>query len=245
MTSPLHPWPTTVAAARALQEQLRPALDLTSHFAPWEGMLVAGVDVSYEKRAVHCHAAIAVLHWPGWEPVATATATIPAPFPYVPGYLSFREGPAVLRALRRLRRAPDLFLVDSHGTAHPRGFGSASHLGLWFGRATIGCAKSRLCGVFEEPGPARGDATPLFSDTPLPPVRGERPGNEGKEQIGWVLRSRAGVRPIFISPGHLISMDSALETARALLGRHRILEPIRQAHALSNRLRREGSGGRG
>ncbi|MBN1476660.1 endonuclease V [Candidatus Sumerlaeota bacterium] len=220
----LHPWPHTVPEAREIQTRFAASLDLSRDFALREGMLVAGVDVSYERRAVDCHAAIAVLRWPEWEMVECATATLPSPFPYVPGFLSFREGPVVLRALRRLRCTPDLFLVDSHGTAHPRRFGSASHLGLWFGRPTIGCAKSRLCGTHREPGMRAGSAVAL---------------RESEEQIGWVLRSRDRVKPIFISPGHLITMDSALATARQLLGRYRILEPIRAAHRVSNEVRRE------
>jgi deoxyribonuclease V len=244
---PFSRWPTTVAEGRVLQERLCGLLDLASEFHLREGMLIAGVDVSYEKRATDCHAVIAVLRWPGWETVTSAAATTSARFPYVPGYLAFREGPPVMRALRRLRVSPDLFLVDSHGTAHPRRFGSASLLGLCFGKPTIGCAKTRLCGVSEEPGPVRGDAAPLLAATPLPPLRpshppatplrGKGPGDGGMKQIGWVLRSRAGTKPIYISPGHMISMDASLATARRLLGRYRILEPIRAAHAMSNRLR--------
>jgi deoxyribonuclease V len=198
------------------------SLDLQSTFRLRNGMLVAGVDVSYERRAVDCHAAIAVLRWPGWELVESASATMASPFPYVPGYLSFREGPVVIRAWRTLRTAPDLVLVDSHGTAHPRGLGSASHLGLWFDRPTIGCAKSRLCGTHREPGRRAGSAVRLLLDG---------------EQIGWVLRSRDRVKPIFISPGHHISMEAALTTAKSLLGRSRVLEPIRAANRLSNERR--------
>jgi deoxyribonuclease V len=223
MTTTLHHWPGTVAEAREIQTRFAASLDLSRDFELRSGMLIAGVDVSYERRAVDCHAAITVLRWPGWEVVECATATMPSPFPYVPGFLSFREGPVVLRALRQLKCEPDLFLVDSHGTAHPRRFGSASHLGLWFERPTIGCAKSRLCGAHREPGGRAGSAVRLLDD---------------EEQIGWVLRSRDRVKPIFISPGHLISMDSALATAKRLLGRWRILEPIRAAHRLSNEVRK-------
>lgn len=223
LSDSLHPWPHTVAEAREIQTRFAASLDLSRDFEPHDGMLVAGIDVSYERKAVDCHAAIAVLQWPGWEMIECATATMPSPFPYVPGFLSFREGPVVLHALQQLKCEPDLFLVDSHGTAHPRRIGSASHLGLWFDRPTIGCAKSRLCGTHREPGERAESAVRLL---------------DGEEQIGWVLRSRDRVKPIFISPGHRISMSAALATAKRLLGRWRILEPIRAAHRLSNEVRR-------
>jgi deoxyribonuclease V len=218
----LHPWPRTVPAARKLQNRLAPTLDLTRDFTLKPNMLIAGVDVSYERRAIDCHAVIAVLRWPGWELVEAASATLPSPFPYVPGFLSFRESPVVLRALRKLKCIPDLFLVDSHGLAHPRRFGSASHLGLWFDRPTIGCAKSRLCGTHRAPGPRAGAAVQLKHDG---------------QHIGWVLRTRDRVKPLYISPGHKISMAASLRTARKLIGHHRILEPIRAAHRLSNESR--------
>nr|NIR58182.1 endonuclease V [Gammaproteobacteria bacterium] len=150
-------------------------------------------------------------------------ARMRATFPYVPGYLSFREVPPLLRAFERLGEAPDLLVVDGHGRAHPRRFGIACHLGVLLDLPTVGCAKSRLVGTYREPGPRRGSATRLL---------------DGGEVIGSVLRTRDGVKPVYVSVGHRITLE---EARRQLLRQSRgvrLPEPIRAAHAEVNRLRR-------
>lgn len=164
-----------------------------------------------------------------WDPEAnavieTATAVLLARFPYIPGYLTFREGPAVLAAFAGLSRRPTAVLFDGQGIAHPRRFGLAAHLGLWLGLPSVGVAKSHFCGEAEEPGPAPGDATPL---------------HDGDELLGAVLRTRLRCRPLYVSPGHLLSVPAALRLTLAACRGHRLPEPTRQAHLAVNRLRRE------
>jgi deoxyribonuclease V len=189
--------------------------------------LVAGADCAFSADAKVIWAGIAVVAVPGLEPVASAWAEGRVTFPYVPGYLSFREGPAFLEASRRLSIRPDLWLFDGQGIAHPRGFGLASHLGVLLDRPSVGCAKSRLVGEHREPGPRRGDWAPLFLD-------GRR--------VGAVLRTRDRVRPLYVSVGHRISLPAALRWALACC-RCRVPEPIRLAEQVVNRLKRERAHG--
>jgi deoxyribonuclease V len=153
-----------------------------------------------------------------------------ARFPYVPGLLSFREAPAVLDAFRRLQTRPDVVLCDGQGTAHPRRMGLACHLGLWLNVPTIGCAKSRLCGTYDEPGPARGDRSPLVDRC---------------EVVGAVVRTRARVNPVYVSPGHLCDLESAVEIVLASTPKYRLPLASRLAHDRVNELRRSGGGGGG
>jgi deoxyribonuclease V len=155
--------------------------------------------------------------------VDTRVAHAPCRFPYVPGLLSFRELPAVLRALRMLRTVPDVVLCDAQGRAHPRRLGLASHLGLWLPMPTVGCAKSRLCGEHEEPEAARGAHTPLLD-------RGEL--------VGVVLRTRVGVKPAYISVGNSIDLPSAVRVVLSATTRYRLPEPARLAHQLVTRERK-------
>jgi deoxyribonuclease V len=169
-----------------------------------------------------------VVRLPGLEQVAEAWGEAPVTFPYVPGYLSFREGPAFLRAARRLRVRPDLWLFDGQGIAHPRGFGLAAHLGVLLDRPSVGCAKSRLVGEHAEPGARRGEWAPLL--------------HQGR-RVGAVVRTRDGVRPLYVSVGHRISLGAAIRWVVAS-SLYRVPEPIRLAERLVNRLRREGAHGR-
>jgi deoxyribonuclease V len=137
--------------------------------------------------------------------------------------LSFREAPALLDVFARLKTRPDVILCDGQGIAHPRRLGIASHLGLWLGLPTVGCAKSRLCGTYDEPGPQRGDRSPLI-------YRGE--------VVGAVVRTRARIKPLFVSPGHLCDPDGAVQLVLELTGRYRLPEPARMAHKYVNDLRR-------
>ncbi len=183
---------------------------------------MAGADCAFSADGRTMWAAVVVVRLPGLEPVAQAWARGPVTFPYVPGYLSFREGPVFLRAVRRLRVRPDLWLFDGQGIAHPRGFGLAAHLGVLLDAPSAGCAKSRLVGEHREPGRGRGEWAPLM-------FRGK--------QIGAVLRTRDGVRPLYVSVGHLISLRAAVRWVLASC-RYRVPEPIRLAEQLVNRLKR-------
>jgi deoxyribonuclease V len=163
-----------------------------------------------------------VLRLPTLDVVDQAAVRTRAAFPYVPGLLSFRESPAGLSAWERLRTRPDCLLCDGHGYAHPRRFGFACHFGLLVGLPTIGCAKSVLVGEYREPGAKRGGVADLVHDG---------------EVVGAAARTRDGARPVFVSAGHRVSLRRAIETVLACSPMYRIPEPIRQAHALVNRLR--------
>jgi deoxyribonuclease V len=185
----------------------------------WDGRrvrTVAAADVHFPVRETS-RAAIVVVSFPGLEPVETVVMDTPTSFPYVPGLLSFREIPPILEAWKALRAVPDLVLCDSHGTAHPRGLGMASHLGITIGIPSIGCAKSHLFGMYEEPGTERGDRSPVT-------------GGSGRI-IGTVLRTRSGIRPVYVSPGHLINMRNSIRFVLACTPDYRIPVPLRLAHA--------------
>jgi deoxyribonuclease V len=213
----LHPWPRTVAEARAIQEALRSrvvARDRLGHVHH-----VGGVDASYDRASRRTRAAVAVLTFPGLEPAAQRVVRRRTRFPYVPGYLSFRETPALLAALSGLRRLPDLLLCDAHGFAHPRRFGLACHLGVLLDVPSIGVAKSRLVGSHAPVPAARGAWVPLL---------------DGDETIGAVLRTRAGVRPVYVSVGHRVTLATAIELVLRCAPRFRVPEPIRRADELAS-----------
>lgn len=214
-------WPRTVAAARELQERLRSRVRSTG--GPRRVRLVAGADLAYRPDGRWAWAAMVLVALPEGRLVESATAAGPPPFPYVPGYLSFREGPLILAAFKRLRARPDLCLFDGQGLAHPRRFGLACHLGVLLGLPSVGCAKSLLVGEYRDPGPERGDWSPLSLDG---------------DQVGAVLRTRASVKPIFVSPGHRIGVREAIRWVLAC-SRFRVPEPIRLAEHVVNRLRQE------
>lgn len=174
---------------------------------------VAGVDVSVKENV--SQAAVVVLTYPGLEVIETVQAQAPTPFPYIPGLLSFREGPVLETAFENLQHTPDVFIFDGMGIMHPRRLGIASHMGLWLDRPTIGCGKTRLVGKFEEPGPEKGERSPLY---------------HYGEQLGVVLRTRTNVKPVFISVGHRADLESAVELILRCTPKHRLPEPVRQAH---------------
>jgi deoxyribonuclease V len=210
----LHRWDVTPEEAAALQQKLRGQLQLLGDPGPVERL--AGVDVSFREDVAR--AAVVVLSFPALERVDQAWAQVPVTFPYIPGYLSFREGPAVLAAFERLTLWPDLVIFDGQGTAHPRRFGLACHLGLFLDLPSIGCAKSRLCGVAVDPGPGRGDWTPL---------------RDRDEVIGVALRSRPGTKPLYVSPGHRVDLPTAIHYVLACCARYRLPETTRWAHRLA------------
>lgn len=219
-------FPTTVAEAAAEQQRLRGLVVLRppAGFAP---RLVAGCDVSMGRDDVECVAGIVVLALPGLETVAEATAVAPVPMPYVPGFLSFRELPAVLGAWASLVAAhdvrPDVLLFDGQGYAHPRRFGIACHAGVLLGLPTIGCAKSILVGRHEALEPERGARAPLVH-------RGET--------VGAAVRLRARVQPMIVSPGHLMDVDTAVRVVESVAAGLREPETTRRAHRLVNAVRR-------
>ena len=180
---------------------------------------IAGVDVSV--RGDQVQTAIVVLHKPTLDVIDQAVWKGPVAFPYVPGLLSFREMPAILPALERLQVWPDVFVTDSHGRAHPRRFGLACHLGVLLDTPTFGVAKSRLTGVHEEPELHKGEHVPLLAKA------------GSNEVLGRVLRTRDRVRPVYVSTGHRITLDEAVDLTLATTTRYRLPETTRQAHLLS------------
>lgn len=211
-------WPETLEEARAHQNAYWDRVEVPEDSAPSLPVrLIAGVDVHVGKDDL-AWAALALVEFPGLELAGSALASLPVRFPYVPGYLSFRELPVVLRALSLLGAAPDLLMVDGQGIAHPRRLGIAAHLGVVTGVPSVGVAKSRLFGRHEEPAAAKGGRTPLLA-------RGRA--------IGAVLRSKDGVRPLFVSPGHRVGIGQTVELTLATLTRYRLPEPTRLADKLS------------
>jgi len=214
-------FPTDPAAARELQVELRRRVRLTPFSGPVSR--VAGVDAAFLGNRVV--AAAVLLRYPELTVEAQATTTRPVPLPYIPGLLSFREGPAVLAALDRLPAVPDLFLFDGQGIAHPRRLGIAAHLGVLLDRPAIGVAKSRLVGEADEAalGAEKGQWLPLTEDG---------------EVIGGLVRSRTRVRPLYVSPGHRCTVDDAVAWTLACCTRYRLPEPTRSADALAAREKR-------
>jgi deoxyribonuclease V len=218
----ISPWPETIADARPLQERLAKEIRLVP--LANEPATVAGVDAAFDGDRI---VAVATLF--DFRTLAqreTAHVIQRVTFPYIPGYLSFREAPAMLAAIGKLSQQPGLLIVDGQGIAHPRRMGIASFLGVVLGLPAIGSAKSRLIGDYDEPGPERGSMSPLLH-------HGER--------IGTVLRTRTGVRPLFISPGHLVTADEAVKIILRLAARYRLPEPQRAADAISRQIKRDNA----
>jgi len=180
---------------------------------------IAGADVGFEQGGEITRAAIAVLRFPSLELVEYQIARLPTTFPYIPGFLSFRELPALMQAWQQVQQRPDLVLVDGQGIAHPRRLGVASHFGLHIDVPTIGVAKNRLCGQYLPLGDALNDSRALY---------------EGDEQIGWVLRSKLRCKPLFISPGHRMGMDASLFWVGQCMRSYRLPEPTRWADAVAS-----------
>ena len=212
----LHSWDISPTEAVALQRDLAGQLRIDYGLAESAVQSIAGVDLSPpDAQTGLVRGAVVVVAWPSLDVIEVSTAEGVADFPYVPGLLSFREAPILLEALSGLRGTPDLVLVDGQGTAHPRRFGIACHLGLAVDVPIVGCAKSRLVGEHEQPGEEKGAWTPLTH-------RGD--------VIGAVVRTRTGVRPIYVSPGNNIDLESSVRWALACSPRYRIPVPTRLAH---------------
>jgi deoxyribonuclease V len=219
----LHEWRLDYRQAVEIQRQLAGRVIEGPPLARAE--TVAAADVSAGKREEWIIAAVVVMRLPGFEVLETREAGMRATWPYVPGCLSFREAPVVLEAFRQLRTVPDVVIIDGQGRAHPRRLGLASHIGLALEVPTIGCAKSRLIGeVRGELGPERGSRKALW---------------DGGERIGAVLRTRTGVKPVYVSVGHRIDLASAERWILAAAPRHRLPEPARAAHQRVTHLKKE------
>jgi deoxyribonuclease V len=213
----LHGWDLTPKEAIALQTALRGRVVRKDRIGAVRR--VAGVDVGFEQDGRVTRAAVAVLDFPDLALVEQVVVRAATAFPYVPGLLSFREAPAVLAAFEEIRVAPDLILYDGQGIAHPRRFGIASHVGLLLDCPSIGVAKSRLVGEHRMPATRRGAWTPL---------------RDAGELIGAVLRTRAGVKPLYVSIGHRVSLETAVRWTLACTTRYRLPETTRWAHRLAS-----------
>lgn len=213
----LHSWTLDPAEAVKVQADLRQRLVLA-----WDGRKVSsvgGVDIGLGEDVAR--AAIVVLRYPDLSPIEAVTAEVPLVFPYIPGLLAFREGPAFLAAWEKLNHLPDLLMFDGQGIAHPRGIGIAAQMGLWLERPTIGVAKSRLYGRHAEPGPHKGDVALLYDQ------------RHPDQVIGGVLRSKEKTNPLYISPGHLIDVPHAMDFVQNCVTGYRLPEPTRWAHKVA------------
>ena len=231
----LHRWDVTPEEARQIQEELRGRVDLRSRFSEQKSekrfhaiRSVAGADVAFDFRGKgtsqgRAFAGVIVYSFPELREIERAWAVRPLEFPYVPGLLSFRELPALLAAMAKLRAEPDVIFCDAQGYAHPRRFGLACHLGVLMDRATVGCAKSRLIGEHEQPGRAAGCWAAL---------------KDAGETVGAVVRTRADVKPLYVSAGHRVSLPRAIELVLAVCDGYRIPKPTREADHFVEQLKR-------
>jgi deoxyribonuclease V len=206
-----YPWDVTPSEAVTIQGRLRGLVETSDRLGSVSS--VAGIDVSV--RGDRARAAIVLLSFPDLGLLEVSLADGDVTFPYVPGLLAFREAPVILAAYARLRTKPDLLMVDGHGLAHPRRMGIASHLGVVLDRPSLGCAKSRLCGLAAEPAMEAGCWEPL---------------RDGDDVIGAVVRTRTGVRPVYVSIGHRVGLETAVRYVLACCQGRRLPEPTRRAH---------------
>lgn len=210
----------SIPEATRIQQQLRTEILIQERDFPVR--IIAGADISFNKFSTTVYAGIVLLRFPELHPIGYCLVKKEVHFPYVPGYLAFREVPALLEAWERLEHKPDVLVVDGHGIAHPRRMGIAAHFGALTGQATIGCAKKLLFGSYAEPGPHRGDYTPLL---------------DKEEVIGAVLRTKDNVKPVFISPGHRMDVRGSISLIHQCIGKYRLPEPTRLAHNAVNQFR--------
>lgn len=209
------------AEAKKLQEELRQQISLDP--LPQAPELVAGADISFSRGSDTMHAAIVVLRLPELKPVSRSLVSDDTAFPYISGLLAFREMPVLLKAWKQLQQKPDVLILDGHGIAHPRRMGIATHFGIEVDQPTIGCAKNVLIGTHGTLGTKKGEYTELV---------------EEQETIGIVLRSRTNVNPIYISPGHKLSLGDAYSIIMKTLTKYKLPQTTRLAHQLANKLRK-------
>lgn len=217
-----HPWAVSVQDAFRIQKELTKGLVFEDD--PDDPSLVAGVDVAFSREDDLLYAAIVVLDAESMEPVETVSASQQPVFPYIPGLLTFREGPVVLQAYEKLEAEPDLLMFDGQGIAHPRGLGLAAHIGVLLDKPSIGCAKSRLVGEFKEPKQKRGAMRTLSLH---------------RKKVGVVLRTKDNTKPLFVSPGHRVTVETAAKRVLEAGRGYRLPEPTRRAHHEAERAKRE------
>ena len=219
----LHPWDVSYREAIRIQEKLRNNISLIDSSRKVSS--IAGADVSYSKRGEEGIAAVVVLSYPDLDLLDETYVKGKVSFPYIPGLLSFREAPLLIQVFQRLQRPPDVVLYDGQGIAHPRSFGLASHMGLLLELPSIGCAKKKLVGDFGNVGPQSGSTTPL---------------KLGGRIVGAVIRTRKGVRPVFVSPGHRIDLETSIQLVLETSRGFRLPEPLRRAHLMVKGIRSQG-----
>ncbi len=213
-----HDWNLKPAQARALQTKL--GHDVRLEPLAGDPEWIAGVDVGFEDSGHTTRAAVVLMRLEDLTVAESAVARLPTTFPYVPGLLSFREAPAILQALEQLSQPPDLVMCDGQGIAHPRRVGIATHIGLLLDVPSIGIAKSRLVGDYDEPEDQKGAKAPL---------------TEGATQLGAVVRTRVGTKPVFVSPGHRITINQAVDLVLRCTTKFKLPEPTRMADKLASR----------
>ena len=213
-----HSWDLSIQQAKALQTELASKTILKDNL-PCDIQYVAGTDVGFENNGKTTRAVVVIIDFKTLEHIESSLVRTKTAFPYVPGYLSFRELPGLLKAFENISIKPDLVLCDGQGIAHPRRLGIASHLGVLTGLPTIGVAKSRLIGTFKEPGIRKGNKSLLY---------------DGKDKIGYVLRTRDNVKPLFISPGHKVSLATASNIVLKCTTKYRLPETTRWAHHIAS-----------
>lgn len=217
----MEDWNLSPKEAIARQRELREQTNLCPMTRPIQ--YIAGADISYNKSSDVIYAGVVVLDYQSMEVVQRSTVIDKMQFPYIPGLLSFREIPSILKAWKALPWQPDVIMMDGHGIAHPRRVGVATHFGLLTGCPSLGCAKKHLIGKYEEPAPSKGSFSPVF---------------DMGEQIGYVVRTKDKVKQVWISPGHGMNLEQSREIALQCSRGYRIPEPTRQAHLMVNELRR-------
>ena len=218
----LHSWNLTYREAINIQQTLREKLILDDKKMPDKIRTIAGADISYSRGDNIFFAAVVLLEFPSMEVIEETSFTQRVAFPYIPGLLTFREGPPLLKAFEKLRNVPDVAIFDGQGIAHPRGLGLASHMGLLLDIPTIGCAKTRLTGEYIEVGNKVGDFSCLMLNNKI---------------VGAVLRTKENVKPIFISQGHKIGLQRSVEIILSSCTGYKLPEPVRKAHLAVSRMR--------
>ena len=218
----LHDWNITYDRARKIQNDLRERLVLHNEDIPDKIRTIAGADISYARNSNLFFAVVVIFDFLTMEIIEQASSSGTVDFPYIPGLLTFREGPILLEAFRKVRLSPDVIIFDGHGISHPRGIGLASHMGLFLNIPSIGCAKTRLVGSYDEAGNEPGDFSPLVHNG---------------ETRGAVLRTKRNVNPVFVSQGHKVGLERAIDITFSSCRGYRLPEPTRKAHLAVNEIR--------
>jgi deoxyribonuclease V len=217
----MQQWTSDLKEAARIQESLAGLVD--AHSSGTEFETIAGADVAYSKKDNAIFASIVTMKFPELVPLEKVRAQSYVSFPYIPGFLYFREGPVIAKALERLQTIPDVLMFDANGISHPKRIGMASHFGVMLDIPVIGCAKKKLTGNFR----------------PVPDEMGAKSAlEEGDEILGYAVRTRVGVKPLFVSPGHKIDSETAVEVVLSAVRGYRLPEPLRVAHILVNKMRR-------